>query len=242
MIMNLAIVACGSASERDSEALRLHPEFRKATMKMRLVCGALDSALSLLPKFVMGEEMGLVLNSGFGELDATMEFLRTFAETGIARPLPFQNSLHNSTSGFVSIRYGIRGPVSTVNHRLFGGEQAIQAAATLIADRQCYSCVVVSVESASPALADENSGVVGASALILAERNWATEKSLPVLTLLKELRCVSAPPNASGRPFESLLEFDAIHQIACALRKKGSLTGEQRIEKPGSCTSVASWA
>lgn len=91
-----------------------NPTFRKASSNMALAslaCAKLLERHTLVDK----QELSFVLGTAFGEVASSLGFLKTQKEEGIARPNLFQNSLHNSTLGFVTIHLGLTGPAVTVS-------------------------------------------------------------------------------------------------------------------------------
>ncbi len=150
--MKIEILNFGEAMPAQLEAFRMMPSFRKATRAMTLACASIANACNADPKTstILQENasrFALVLGSAFGELETTKDFLKTFADTGAARPLLFQNSLHNSTSGFASIHFHLTGPVITVSHGLFSFEHSLEAANLLLQQRQADFVIVTFVET-----------------------------------------------------------------------------------------------
>ena len=85
--MKVVIAGSSVASDSDLERLKSQAAFRKATRKMMLVTAAvakLSERYSFLHDRAVTAQMGLVLNSGFGELEATGGFLQAFSESGLA--------------------------------------------------------------------------------------------------------------------------------------------------------------
>ena len=99
-------------TELDLETL--DPSYRKATVNMALACLACENLLKLHPEIPRGD-ISFILATHFGEVHSTLEFLKTYHETQVPRPILFQNSLHNSTLGFTSIQLGLTGPAMTVS-------------------------------------------------------------------------------------------------------------------------------
>ena len=90
---------------------QLAPTFRRATKNMTLATLACQEILKTLPESVCKNEISVVLGTHFGEVPSTLDFL-----TGVtASPTLFQNSLHNSTLGFVTVTLGFTGPAVTVS-------------------------------------------------------------------------------------------------------------------------------
>lgn len=208
----MVILSSAISSEQDVTALQMKPAFRKASKKMMMAFVALERALasSGLKEF---SSCGLVLNTGFGEIEATGGFLKAFEETRVARPLLFQNSLHNSTTGFLAIHFGIQGPVFTVNHRTEGGLEALEIASTLLEEGLCEHCFVVAVETVPPEFAVKDAGLEGAAALVVARD--ASEYILDQSVISRELE---ARPRIDLplKGLQSLLGFDAIYRLAVA--------------------------
>ena len=88
--------------------------FRKATMNMKLAFSACEKALNSLPTMPK-ENITFIVATHFGEVQSTLDFLSTYSETQVPSPILFQNSLHNSTLGFVAIQLGLIGPAMTIS-------------------------------------------------------------------------------------------------------------------------------
>ncbi len=93
----------------------LDPSYRRATMNMALTTLTAEDVLKKLPAGVTRADVSFVVATHFGEVNSTLEFLNTYHETQVPRPILFQNSLHNSTLGFASIQLGMTGPCMTVS-------------------------------------------------------------------------------------------------------------------------------
>lgn len=92
----------------------LEPAFRRATPNMLLstfVCQELLRKVAQVPT----DQVSLLLGSLFGEVGASLDFLKTYHDTKVPRPILFQNSLHNSTVGFTTIQLGLTGPALTIS-------------------------------------------------------------------------------------------------------------------------------
>lgn len=95
----------------DQQEIPFDPKFRKATELMRLVAFGLNEMSEQLESLdVSISDTDLYFCSLHGEVDPTYNFLKGIAERDWARPFLFQNSLHHSTTGFVSQQYGVLGP------------------------------------------------------------------------------------------------------------------------------------
>lgn len=215
----MLILSSGLADEMSVSPLQSMAAFRKASKKMMLSYAAVASAINSigLSKDVL-KESGLVLNTGFGEIEATGGFLKAFAELGVARPLLFQNSLHNSTTGFLAIQFGIHGPVLTVNHRTQGGDEALEIASTMLEEKICQVCFVVTAETVPPEFAGQSGiGCEGAAALVLSTDSFCAQYSLRALAdqnvISEELSRVSKV-DLPLKGLRSLLEFDSVFRLA----------------------------
>ena len=88
--------------------------FRKATMNMKLAFLVCEKALLSLPN-TPKESITFIVATHFGEVQSTLDFLSTYNESQVPSPILFQNSLHNSTLGFVAIQLGLVGPAMTIS-------------------------------------------------------------------------------------------------------------------------------
>jgi 3-oxoacyl-(acyl-carrier-protein) synthase len=205
------VIVLSSSTSHSSEVaeLQMKPALRKASKKMMLALAACERAIA--SSGIEDVSRGaLILNSGFGEIEATGGFLKAFEETKVARPLLFQNSLHNSTTGFLAIHFGIQGPLFTVNHRSEGGSQALGIASTLLDEGLCDHCVVVSVESVPPEFAVEDVGLEGAAALVVAKSGRAKVEAAVVSEEMARIEHHDLPLKG----LRSLLAFDAVYRLA----------------------------
>ncbi len=78
--------------------------------------------------------LGVVLGTGLGGLDATIEFTRSFIDGGMAAASPavFPYTVMNASAGLLAIELGLTGPNVTVNHRELSLPEAIAAGAELL--------------------------------------------------------------------------------------------------------------
>lgn len=111
----LAYISCfNQIEEKDINQNHADPAFRKATANMAgafQVCQKTLSALNDIQK----NSLSVIVATYFGEVSSSLEFLTTLHEQKIAKPILFQNSLHNSTLGFISIQLGLQGPAFTIS-------------------------------------------------------------------------------------------------------------------------------
>jgi 3-oxoacyl-(acyl-carrier-protein) synthase len=90
--------------------------------------------------------IGAVLGSDLGEFESTRDFLKALAEEIGARPLPFQNSLHSSTLGFLSLSFQLTGPCISLSTGALSGWRALETAALLIESKDCDACIALQVD------------------------------------------------------------------------------------------------
>jgi 3-oxoacyl-(acyl-carrier-protein) synthase len=212
------------------------PRYRKATRNMVLANHSLEQALAGLDVSELVADCGFVLGSSHGELSSTAQFLKTLADSGMARPILFQNSLHNSTTGFVAMSWKITGPLLTVSRQQFTGEDALLTAQMLIGLGQCGACLVTGVEAAAPELSilTTHQGD-GAATVLLADGDRARKLGLEPLAELLSIQCDEDVP---GTELKSGYAADAIEQWIHSL---ASPSRETILSKSSGGQSVIQW-
>ena len=145
---SLNILSSASVSFSDVGEISRRPSFRKATRNMILATAAIEKAILPIQSLFSEKraDFGLVLVSNSGELETTIDFLQTLSTQKVARPLLFQNSLHNATAGFLSIHMQLQNAVISSSSGPFAEENALQTADLLISSGHCQYCLVVSVD------------------------------------------------------------------------------------------------
>jgi len=130
------------------EGYALPPAWRKATRNMIMATVSMERALKSLPGWIekAHEQTALVLGSNSGELETSSEFLMTLDRTKMARPLLFQNSLHNATTGFASIHFKLTGPTFSLSSGQRMPGECLEMARALLLDGLCGACLVTLVE------------------------------------------------------------------------------------------------
>ena len=98
----------------------------------------------------------------------------------LARPLLFQNSLHNSSAGMVSLHYGLTGPVITTSHPLTLSQDSLNLAELMLSSNLCSFVFVVNVETESGILGYDGPPE-GAQVLLLAKPERAHEYGIQCL-------------------------------------------------------------
>lgn len=93
------------------------------------------------------ERIGIVLGTGLGCIEYTIDFVRSFLSGGVgaASPAVFPYTVMNASAGLLGIELGVTGPNITVNHRDLSLAEAIATGAELLlTDRAdavlCGSC------------------------------------------------------------------------------------------------------
>lgn len=221
------------------------PRYRKATRAMVMANRSVEKALEGFPQEVILKNSGLILGSCHGELEVTMNFLKTMSETGVARPILFQNSLHNSTTGFVSMSLKTNGPLLTVSNLHFTGEDALETAVCLLKAKTCEFCLVTTVEARVPELVEglqetklrsqyvgEGSGTV----LLCGETGLAKLDREPLAELLS-VECVRHDKKSFVET-ANYYESNAVERLAQSLQAKES---SLRLIKPDGSYSQIQW-
>lgn len=129
--MNIFRTSTEILKHQDFPATAKDPRFRRATINMigsTLVCEKIlrDSSIEISPK------LGFIYGSHFGEMTSSTQYLSALENEKIGKPILFQNSLHNSTLGFISIELKIIGPSLTVSGGKYMNQALIDAAEALL--------------------------------------------------------------------------------------------------------------
>lgn len=206
--MKAVILAAGCFLADDLTSFQAPPAWRKATRNMIMATASLERALDGLPLERLRDDMGLVVGSSSGELETSAEFLTTLSKTKVARPLLFQNSLHNATTGFASIHFRLTGPSFTVSSGCETPGEALRLARLLVGGGVCRACAVTLVEAHKnlAGLIRETPGE-GACSLIAGDADFAAELGVKPLAALDDSWLQSKyPDQAQSAP---LIDFPA---------------------------------
>ncbi len=148
------ILNAAKASVDNLGSIEKDPKFRKATRNMTMSFLAIQSAMrpyeNRLKDF--SGQLGFFLGTGHGELEASYHFLMRQKKSGHGSPTSFQNSLHNSTAGFLTQKLGIEGVSLTTSNSYFSGENALDLAALALRRNQILFALVVGVDVLVPGL------------------------------------------------------------------------------------------
>jgi hypothetical protein len=109
----------------------LDPKFRRATLNMiasSIVCQ------NTLKKYGLqkNRSVGFIYATHFGEIESSTQYLYLLDKENFGRPILFQNSLHNSTLGFVTVDLQLKGPSLTVSGGDHMNESILNAAESLL--------------------------------------------------------------------------------------------------------------
>ena len=140
----------GTATAKINDVNMTSPEFRNTSRNMVLAhtaMGKIFSSHEQLLGFLKQSTTGVFVGTSRGELKCSSDFLRSVAVDGIARPILFQNSLHNSILGFITKTYGLTGPSFTVSDRHFSGEDALCLACDLLDAQIIQYALVIGVDT-----------------------------------------------------------------------------------------------
>lgn len=237
------ILGAGHCS--DTQNFVSDPRFRKATRNMMMAFGAAQKAIAGFEGALT--DCGFILGSSHGELEVTLQFLKTFAESATARPLLFQNSLHNSTAGFVSLSWRFTGPMLTVSNCYFSGEDAIDAGILMLNENQCRFCLVVGVEAKVPelipglldaGLQNENWGE-GAGAVLLASPQGVKDLKAKPLGEIDSVSCSHRRGEILEMP-TGFYESNAVEILARAALSEPT-PAVLKLDKPDGTFSRISW-
>jgi hypothetical protein len=187
----------------------LPPAWRKATRNMVMATASIERALASLTGLqVAGNpEVALVLGSASGELETTADFLSTWAKSKMARPILFQNSLHNATTGFAAIHFKIMGPVFTMSSFATAPQEGVEMAEMLLKENSAKVCIVTMVEG-HKALAErigEENVREGACSLVLTSAEYAQEQRFVARAELPQnLASFNYTPEPQTKPLLSI--------------------------------------
>lgn len=129
--------------EADKAAKRLPRVDRMALQAARLALGTYGV-----------EGLGLIVGTGYGGLQATVDFLEGIAVrgAGFGSPTAFHQSVHHSPAGQISLALKITGPSLTCTSREVSSEAALREGLDLLRMRRCARVLVVCSDEVVPAL------------------------------------------------------------------------------------------
>lgn len=253
--MGAFVLAAANVGSDDVSGHALLPEFRKSSLGMVYTHAAVTKLLQATPEAIAkvgAEQCGIVVGTSQGELGSTKEFLENIALKGVARPIIFQNSLHNSTLGFLTLQFGITGQALTVSNGYLSGEDALSTALLMFDQGLCHLCLVVGfdllVDSLEPArdlfypygLKRAN----GAGALMLADETGLRRmnSSVPLaflnnITVNYKKRTLT-PAEVSENFNDGHYEADGIAKLVTQLRASSACSPLVQLKPDGMETTI----
>jgi Beta-ketoacyl synthase, N-terminal domain len=150
--MNVAVRGLGLVAPGPGDAFRIKalPTLQDARSKRltRLEQMALAAARQALSPETDLHNLALVFGTGYGGLAATTDFLEGLAGRGaeFGSPIAFQQSVHHSPAGQISIMLGSHGPALTTSARELSGESALQIGLTLLRSGRAEEVLVVAAD------------------------------------------------------------------------------------------------
>jgi len=176
--MTVGVLGAGVMRPADLAAEQIPPAWRKATRNMMLAVKSMERALLQAPMLMERRRsgLGLIVGTNSGEIETSAEFITTLARSNMARPVLFQNSLHNATAGFASIHFGLTGPVFTLSDCERTPVEAVHLARVLLHEGLC-SAVMITLVEVHKVMADYIGETLseGACTLILGTPDFAFE-------------------------------------------------------------------
>lgn len=156
--MSVSVLGMGLVAPGVDDAFRVSSlprlEDSRAKRLPRLERMALAAAQQALAPGTDLQNLALVFGTGYGGLTATRDFLEGIALRGaeFGSPMAFQQSVHHSPGGQISIMLGSHGPALTMSARELSGESALKVALTLLATGRAEEVLVVAADEWTAAL------------------------------------------------------------------------------------------
>jgi hypothetical protein len=158
----------------------------------------------------------VVVGSAFGELTTLVEMLEERERDGLLSPLRFQNSVHNSAAGQLSIAAKNKAPAMSLAAGNDTVAMVLLEAMTLLALGGDEVLAVAADESLPPAIRPGHMTGAVSAALVLAADRPGAEAGLAVL---EDLRQTPADPGMVERPQEVDGPCTAILPLIAALAR-----------------------
>ncbi len=223
-----------SSVERAKILQKENRPLRKASFEMCMAFECLDKIsqeIKSLQKTFGSERITFICGTSHGSLYATKDFLTGLAKTNRARPFLFQNSLHNSITGFLCQQFDLKGPSFTISTGDSTGESCLELASDLIASDFAQACIVLTVDGLVEGFNDVlqtyvkiHSLTEGAGALII-----STDKLLEKCEknddpkILSHIKITEGPEHQFIAPSNSYYDSNCIEQIVMAIDSKTDL-------------------
>lgn len=242
----LAILDRTVVALQDCEGLRQEPRFRKASTNMLLAFQALDNLMKPWKGLLKDESAGVVLATSHGELETSKEFLKTYDAQGLARPILFQNSLHNSTLSFVTQALAFEGLAVTTSNSFMSGEKALETAALLLNQNVVQVCFVLGVDSIVADLKPIYDALVptsfklgsGCGGVLLASAAFLQKTKTSALGILKGIEYLPDVLSDQTEVIENYYDSNALECLAVEMKRRPA---KIHLLKPDGSTSVIDW-
>ncbi|MCX6112773.1 MAG: beta-ketoacyl synthase N-terminal-like domain-containing protein [Proteobacteria bacterium] len=242
----------GTATVGINDINMMQPEFRNTSRNMVLAhtaLGRIFSSHDSLLEFLKQNTTGIFVGTSHGELQCSSDFLRYIEMEGLARPILFQNSLHNSILGFVTKAYGLTGPSFTISSQHFSGEDALCLACDVLDSQMIQYALVVGVDTIPSGIEDifystykkDVKLVEGAGAVLLTNKQnlSAISDYIRPKAIIRDVKCnktkaVGTTENVNEKGY---YDSNAIEKLCKAVE-----TNIARVdtEKPDGSSSVLS--
>jgi beta-ketoacyl synthase-like protein len=148
----------------------------------------------------------VVVGSAFGELTTLVEMLEEREGDGLLSPLRFQNSVHNSAAGQLSIAHKNKSPATSLAAGNDTVAMVLLEAMTLLALGGDEVIAIVADEPLPESICPGHETTPVAAALVLGQDApggaGAVLASAPPLAILEDLRQVRAAAASAERPLE----------------------------------------
>lgn len=219
----ISILGMGSVAPARGETkiVQIGDEAEKNTRRLprvdRMALQVARQALGAHPV----DGMGLVVGTGYGGLQATVDFLEGIAirGAGFGSPTAFHQSVHHSPAGQISLALKITGPSLTCTSREVSSEAALREGIDLLRMRRCATVLVVCADELVPALGSAFRALgspwvpaEGAAAVLLGTDDGELELQSVKLTSQSTpmLQWSKAPPaGAAVNPSQGLINLVA---------------------------------
>jgi hypothetical protein len=144
----------------------------------------------------------VVVGSAFGELATLVEMLDERERDGLLSPLRFQNSVHNSAAGHLSIAHRNKTPAMSLAAGNDTVAMVLLEAMTLLALGGDEVLAIVGDEPLPPSIWPGHRPAAVSAALVLAADSGTAGSAPPARAILEDLRQVRAASRSADRPLE----------------------------------------
>lgn len=232
-MINLSVYAAAKASAEKAQLLQKENRaLRKASFEMCMAFECLEkisTEIKELQNKFGAANVTFICGTSHGSLYATKDFLTGLAKTNRARPFLFQNSLHNSITGFLCQQFNLKGPSFTISTGDSTGENCLDLAQDLITSGFTKTCVVLSVDGLVKGFNDilqsyvkTHSLTEGAGALIVSSEEALNSVPLSRISIEEQ----TAPTDV--QPADFYYDSNCIEHIVNALETKTVLVNRHR--------------